>query len=127
MNQSVGLEGERMKPIPMDATGKTLREIAKRGSDLTKPMEVDFFVAVPSKDAGDRVAIKARVLGFVTSVEQDDHKPDDDGFEWTCYCTKVLIPEYSEVMKIERQLDSIAKEFGGYADGFGTFGNAEGE
>jgi len=28
---------------------------------------------------------------------------------------------------IERQLDSIAKELGGHADGFGAFGNAEGE
>jgi len=28
---------------------------------------------------------------------------------------------------IERQLDSIAKELGGYADEFGAFENAEGE
>jgi hypothetical protein len=28
---------------------------------------------------------------------------------------------------IERQLDSIAKEFGEYADEFGAFGNAQGE
>src|SRR6266540_4459470 len=28
---------------------------------------------------------------------------------------------------IERQLDSIAKELGGHADGFGAYGNAEGE
>src|SRR5262249_31065674 len=115
-------EENRMKPIPDDTTGDALRLIAERGSDLTKPMKMDFFIAVPSKGAGDRIALKARVLGFVTSVEQDD-----DGLKWTCYCTKVLVPEYSEVVKIERQLDSIAKEFGGYADGFGTFGNAEGE
>jgi len=28
---------------------------------------------------------------------------------------------------IERQLDSIEKDLGGYADEFGAFGNAEGE
>ena len=28
---------------------------------------------------------------------------------------------------IERRLDSIAKELGGHADGFGAFGDAEGE
>jgi hypothetical protein len=28
---------------------------------------------------------------------------------------------------IERQLDSIAIDLGGHADGFGAFGNAEGE
>src|SRR5262245_18594520 len=121
-----------MKSIPDDTTGATLKVIAERGSDLTRPMKMDFFVAVPSKDAGDKVALKARVLGFATSVEKDDIGPkdvgpDDKRLEWTCYCTKFLVPEYSEVVRIERQLDSIAKEFGGYADGFGTFGNAEGE
>jgi hypothetical protein len=109
-----------MKPIPEDATGKALRLIAKNGSDLTKPLEMDFFVAAPSEEAGGEVALKAGVLGFTTSVELDEEDQ-----EWTCYCTKVLVPEYSEVVKIERQLDSIAKEFGGYADGFGAFGNAE--
>lgn len=109
-----------MKPIPNDATGNALKRFAKMGSDLTKPMEMDFFVAVPSKDAGNKVALKVRELGFATIVEQDDETRN-----WTCYCTKVLVPEYSEVVKIEQQLDSVAKEFGGYADGFGSFGNAE--
>jgi Regulator of ribonuclease activity B len=111
-----------MKPIPNDATGNALKRFAKMGSDLTKPMEINFFVAVPSKEFGNKVALKAGELGFTTSVEQDDETLD-----WTCYCTKVLIPEYSEVVKVEQQLDSIATEFGGYADGFGSFGNAEEE
>jgi len=109
-----------MKPIPNDATGKALRLIAKNGSDLTKPLEMDFFVAAPSEEAGVSIALKAGELGFTTSVELDDEDQ-----EWTCYCTMVLVPDYSEVVKIEQQLDSIAKEYGGYADGFGTFGNAE--
>jgi Regulator of ribonuclease activity B len=109
-----------MKPIPNDATGQALKRFAKTGSDLTKPMEIDFFVAVPSEDAGNKVALKAGELGFATSVEQDDVTLD-----WTCYCTKILVPEYSDVVKIEQQLDSIGREFGGHADGFGSYGNAE--
>jgi hypothetical protein len=64
--------------------------------------------------------LKAGDLGFTTSVELDDEDQ-----EWTCYCTKVLVPECSKVVKIEQQLDSIAKEFGEHADGFGAFGNTE--
>src|SRR5689334_2226645 len=109
-----------MKSIPDDATGDALRQLVEHGSDLSKPMEMDFFIAVPSKEAGDKVAIKAGELGFTTVVEQDD-ETDEEGHtpEWTCYCTKTLIPEYSEIIKIEEQLESIAKEFGGYSDGFG--------
>jgi regulator of RNase E activity RraB len=119
-----------MKSIPDDPTGEALRQLMEHGSDLSKPMEMDFFIAVPSQEAGDKVAIKARELGFTTVVEQDDEldeegHPPDHPPEWTCYCTKTLIPEYSEIVKIEEQLGSIAEEFGGYSDGFGSFGNAE--
>jgi regulator of RNase E activity RraB len=140
-----------MTPIPDDATGEALRQLEERGSDLTKPMEIDFFVAVPSEEAGHKVAAKAQELGFTTSVEQDEEFEDDEELEddeafddngtpkddeeadgdaaeelsWTCYCTKTFVPDYSEVVRIEEQLNSIAKEFGGYGDGFGSFGNAE--
>jgi regulator of RNase E activity RraB len=109
-----------MEPIPNDETGEALREILKNGSDLTRPMEIDFFVAVPSKKTGNQVALKAKALGFKISVEQDDETGD-----WTCYCTKTLIPEYSKVVKIEKQLSSISKVYGGYSDGFGSYGNVK--
>jgi hypothetical protein len=120
-----------MKSIPGDTTGELLRHIAKRGADLTQPMKMGFGVAAPSKDAADKFALKARVLGFETivvmgDVEPDDVQPDDESLEWVCICTKVLVPEYAEIVKIERQLDSIARGFGGYSIGIGALGNAEG-
>ena len=36
---------------------------------------------------------------------------------------KTLIPNYYEIVKIEEELDNIAKLYGGYIDGFGSFGN----
>lgn len=106
--------------IPNDATGDALRQYIADGSDLTKPMKMDFFVAVPSRKAGDQVAAKAQKLGFEIKVDQDA-----ESLEWTCYCTKTIIPEYSEVVSIEQKLDSIAKVIGGHIDGFGSFGNAD--
>jgi regulator of RNase E activity RraB len=107
-----------VESIPNDETGEALRQFLKNGSDLTKPMEMDFFVAVPSEKTGKQVAAKANKLGCKVSVEQDGETGD-----WTCYCTKTLIPDYSEVVKIEKQLSSIAQPYGGYADGFGSYGN----
>jgi Regulator of ribonuclease activity B len=105
--------------IPNDETGEALKLIASNGSDLNKPMEIDFFVAIPSKEKGDLIALKVRELGFDASVEQDD-----ETLEWTCYCTKTLIPRYSEIIEIEQQLNSMSKPYGGYSDGFGSYGNA---
>jgi hypothetical protein len=108
-----------MIQLPDDETGNALRQFQQSGFDLSKPMEMDFFVAVSSKELGDQVAIKVRNLGFKASVEQDEETGD-----WTCYCTKTLLPEYAEVVRIEKELTKIAKPYGGYSDGFGSYGNA---
>ncbi|WP_375753776.1 ribonuclease E inhibitor RraB [Vibrio sp. HN007] len=108
-----------MSQFPDDETGATLYQFQQHGFDLSKPLEMDFFVAVPSEGKGNLVALQADKLGFNTCVEQDEETK-----EWTCYCTMTLVPKYSEVVKIEEQLTKIAKPYGGYADGFGSYGNA---
>ena len=105
--------------MPDDETGAALRRIAATGSDLSRPMQVDFFVAVPSEPVGREMARRVSPLGFEVSVEQDSITG-----AWTCYCTKTIVPAYSVVVDIEQRLDSIARELGGHADGFGSFGNA---
>jgi hypothetical protein len=89
-----------------------------QGSDLSRPMEIDFFVAAPTQEAADSVARHALALGFATKVEPTE------ATGWTCYCTKSLIPSYANVRAIEHQLDALARAYGGRADGFGSFGNA---
>lgn len=103
-----------------EATKAALYRIAKDGSDLNRPLKMDFFVAVPDEMAGHNVAARASECGFDTSVEQDS-----ESGEWTCICSKVLVPSYEEVVSIELKLESLAHDVGGYADGFGTFGNAD--
>ncbi|MEZ4297501.1 MAG: ribonuclease E inhibitor RraB [Polyangiaceae bacterium] len=103
-----------------DATLDALRRIEQDGSDLTRPLSMDFFVAVPDQASGSMVASRAEKLGFSTSVEQDS-----DTEAWTCYCTKQLVPAYESVVALESLLSSLAADVGGYTDGFGTFGNAE--
>lgn len=105
--------------MPDDETGEALRRIAADGSDLQRPLKMDFFLAVPSEAMGREVALRVHPLGFETSVEEDA-----ESSTWTCYATKTIVPVYSTVVAIEQQLDAIARECGGHADGFGTFGNA---
>ena len=85
---------------------------------MRRPLTMDFFVAVPTHEAGEAVSARVTPLGFSTKVDQDDETGD-----WTCYCTKDLIPELKAVLAVEEQLDRIGQEVGGYADGFGTYGN----
>lgn len=109
-----------MSKLPDDATGKALQRIQKNGPDLSKPMDVDFFVAIPTRNDGERFATQIRELGFKTSVEQDEETGN-----WTCYCSKQIIPKYDVVISIECQLMDLAKHFEGYVDGFGSYGNGQ--
>ena len=76
----------------INATKQALRRIERDGSDLSKPLFMDFFVAVPSEDAGIEVANAAAELGFETSVESVEETGD-----WTCYCSIRMIAELSAV------------------------------
>ncbi len=106
--------------LPDDATGNALRQFLMQGSSLHRPMSIDFFAQVPSEDAGSLVARDVRYLGFDASVEYDEETN-----QWTCYCTKSIVPRYETVVRIEKQIDSIAQRYGGRIDGFGSYGNAE--
>jgi hypothetical protein len=35
-----------------------------------------------------------------------------------------MVPEYNALLTVQRELDDIAQPFGGWSDGWGTFGNA---
>ena len=109
-----------MTTYPDDADGDALRRVAGDGSDMTRPMDVDFFVAVHDESAGYRVARVAEAHGYAASVKQDS-----DDLEWTCYCTKSMVLTYDAVVAAQTELDSLAVDHNGHADGWGTFGNAE--
>lgn len=105
-----------IKDIPDDDTGQAIKRWAKEGTDLTQPINIDFFVAVDNEFLGQKIA--AELMGFSTSVEKDDETG-----EWTCYCTKTMIPDYTAVLHVESMLQNIADKFGASYEGFGSFGN----
>ena len=108
------------RDLPNDATGDALRRIAADGSDLTRPMWVDFEIAVPSQASGNKIAAKCKELGFRTKVWRDDESD-----QWTCTCSKTMIPTHADITAIERQFEAIAQPFGGYSVGWVTFGNVD--
>jgi hypothetical protein len=105
---------------PDDADGDALRRVASMGCNMTKPMEIDFFVAVPDREAGQRVAELATRRGYRTGVVYDEV---DDA--WDCYCSKLMVPIYDAVCGAQSELDELSRPVNGYADGWGTDGNLE--
>ncbi len=105
---------------PDDADGKALLRVATDGADMSKPMEIDFFVDVSDEDVGEQVADAATEAGYEVTVTQDDETE-----EWTCFCSKTMLATYDGVIEAQAELDRLAEPFGAKTDGWGTFGNAE--
>src|SRR5262245_36216529 len=105
--------------FPNDADGDALRRLAAAGNDMSRPMAVDFTVAVPSLSAGHAVANAAQGMGYRTSVEVDE-----DEQTCTCYCTKHMVASYDAVVLAQQELNRLSGPHGGQCDGWGSFGNA---
>jgi regulator of RNase E activity RraB len=102
---------------PDDADGDALRRVAER-SDMSQLMTIDFFVNVPNEPSGEEVARLAAERGYTSVVEFDE-----DSQQWTCYCTKRLVPTYDAIVAAQQELDNLSAAFGGRSDGWGTLGN----
>ena len=108
---------------PNDADGDALRRVAADGNDMSKPMLIDFSVAVPSERAGRGTAEAAARLGYQTDVV---HAPGEVGFDepsWTCYCSRTMVPIYDELIAAQEELTNLSRPYGGACDGGVTFGN----
>jgi hypothetical protein len=104
---------------PNDDDGNALRLVVRDGSNIAKPMFIDFQVAVPSEDAANRLARVARKLGY--SVQTYDSA--ECRLPWTCQCSTRMLATYDGVLAIQVELAVLSAPFGGFPDGSGTFGN----
>ena len=106
--------------IDIQETQNALDHFVTLGFDLSKEMEIDFFIE-GIKDNLQSVEIDARKLFpniYKTSIEYDKE------FDiWTCYISIKLIPDLPKIISIEKDFLDIARKNNCTYEGFGSFGN----
>jgi regulator of RNase E activity RraB len=105
--------------FPDDADGDALRRLVDDGSDLTKPMCVEFQVAVPDEATAKRLAEVASKLGYGIAI----YPSPECSLPWTCECSRKMLATHEGVLAVQTELAGVAAPFGGHPDGWGTFGN----
>ena len=106
--------------FPLDADGDALRRIQTAGSDMSRPMLIDFSVAVPSEAAADNCVGRLLSRDFVSSKSHDSTED-----AWTVLVSVDMVPDYQEITFFQQVLDRDLSQFGAATDGWGTFGNAD--
>lgn len=125
-----------MTNYPDDADGAALADLAAQGADMSQPMPIEFPVTVPDETSAHKTATAMTKLGYDSHIEHDEGEPDFDpktddpeefGPSWMDYANVEMVPEYAEIVRIQAELDRIARPFGGKSDGWGVMldGDAE--
>ena len=86
--------------FPNDSDGDALRRVLSDGSNLAKPMFIDFQVAAPDEASAVAIAAAARKLGYHVSV----HCSREGGLPWTCECSTRMLATYDGVIAIQADL-----------------------
>jgi hypothetical protein len=88
---------------PDDADGGALRSVEKEGSDMSKPMYIDFQVAAADNATAEAIGAAARKLGYRVRLY------DSPGTEmpWTCECSTRMLATYDGVIAIQAELPAL--------------------
>jgi len=110
-----------MDDIPDTPDGNALRSLVAHGSDLSRPILMNFQVAVPSEEAAKGLGDVALKRGYRVEVYASPKCKQP----WTCECSSRLIATHDSIIAFQEELARIAKPFGGFPDGWGSFGNSD--
>jgi len=105
--------------FPSDADGDSLRRVVESGSDLSRPMSIDFTIEAPDEHAARKIAELVSAQGFDPSIGDNEGRSS-----WSVYCSIFMLATYDGVVAAQAQLTEIASAHGGRCEGWGTFGNA---
>ena len=90
--------------------------LRKAGSDPFSPHEVDFFMAMPSQEAGMGVKAKLEADGYRVDLKPAPDNPVTQPF--SLHATKALRLSVPGMRELSAQLKEIAKASGGTYDGW---------
>ncbi|QYK07781.1 ribonuclease E inhibitor RraB [Shewanella mangrovisoli] len=110
--------------FPDDDNGKMLAAMAEAGIDLTKALDVDFFLVFD--DQRDAESALEELANSDLEGEVELNLNDELG-KWEIIVCINMVPDYDDLVEQETILNDFAVEFGGMTDGWGVMQHQEGD
>ncbi|EMK2593962.1 ribonuclease E inhibitor RraB [Bacillus cereus] len=102
--------------FPKDEDGQVLNMLYKQGIDFNEKHIVDFFIAIPDQGNGEKIIGRLQELGLNCELDYNEEFED-----WTCTCSKEMFLIYEDIVEMQKELNKLGEEFGGYIDSWGAF------
>lgn len=109
------VRGNQRAAIPADPDVDNLEELARAGSDLARPHEIEFFLYFETRVEAQAVAEQIRGEGFLAEI-----RPTETENCWLCLATRTMRPELSELRQLRTRFTALTEASGGAYDGWGT-------
>jgi hypothetical protein len=94
---------------------KLIERLRRSGVDTFKPMNINFFVALPDRSVAESLATRLQQEGFVVDVRDMPDSPDQ-----TCsvHAAKILSLNVPAIRGVSARLRELASAVGGRYDGW---------
>jgi len=110
--------------FPDDDNGKMLAAMSEAGIDLSKPLDIDFFLVFD--DQRDAESATEELANSDIEGEMELHLNDEVG-KWELIVCIKMVPQYQAIVDQELELNQFAVEFGGVTDGWGVMQHQDGD
>ncbi|BDM65002.1 hypothetical protein NFHSH190041_24540 [Shewanella sp. NFH-SH190041] len=110
--------------FPDDDNGKMLAAMAESGIDLSKALNVDFFLVFDDKR--DAESALEDLAGSDNNGELELNF-NEELEKWELIVTLHMLPEYDAIVAKEVALNDFASEYDGMTDGWGVMQHQDGD
>jgi regulator of RNase E activity RraB len=97
----------------------TLATMEKAGMDLSTPLTIEHFLYFPSQESAGAVAGTLIRDGYDATAEAAAESPANP---WLVFATRKTMLNESSVGRMRDRLETLAAEYGGEYDGWGSPG-----
>lgn len=94
---------------------KLIERLRRSGIDTFKPMNIDFFVALPTREAAESLASQLQQEGFTVDLRE---MPDSPGQTCSVHVAKRLSLNAHAIRGVSTRLRELANAAGGRYDGW---------
>ncbi|MCL1125402.1 ribonuclease E inhibitor RraB [Shewanella surugensis] len=109
---------------PDDDNGKMLTAMADAGIDLSKALDIDFFLVFDDQRDAESALEGIQTTDLDGEVEL---LLNDESGKWELIVCLNMLPEYDALVSQESHLNDFSGEFGGVSDGWGVMQHQDGD
>lgn len=99
----------------MDLDRKILALLRERGSELSRPHEVEFYIYFRTEKDALEASPGIAGAGYHVQVLQDS-----SGDRWLCLARRAMVPTLGAIGKAHEELQKASRPFNGFCGGWAT-------